>query len=110
VGNRNACKHGFYSKNNAEANLKVLRENTDLGRADRSVFLAAWQVNIVKLREPDNARLHKLAVGRFFAAVAQRYGITDPTDIDALNKAMDMAAVELALPKDVMESLSEQLA
>ena len=109
AGNRNACKHGFYSKNNTEANLNVLRENTDLGRADRVVFLAAWQVNAVKLRDPGNARLHRQAVGRFFDAVSQRCGITDPTDIDALNRAMDKVAAELVLPKDVMESLSKQL-
>ena len=109
AGNRNACKHGLYSKNNTVANLNVLRENTDLGRADRVVFLAAWEVNAVKLRDPGNKRLHRLAVGRFFDAVGKRYGITDPTDIDALNTAMDKVAAELALPKDVMDSLSKQL-
>ncbi len=108
-GNRNACKHGFYSKKNAEANRRILKENTDLGRADREVFLAAWQINAVKLRDPSNQRLHRLAVGRFFDAVQWRYGITDPTDIEAMSKAFDLADAELALPEEVKEALLKQL-
>ena len=47
VGNKNAARHGLYSVQNRAVNMEVLKDNTDLGRADREIFLTAWQVSEV---------------------------------------------------------------
>jgi hypothetical protein len=109
VGNKNAVSHGRYSRQNLEANLAVLKDNTDLGLADREIFLAAWQIAEVARREPSNERLQELTVKRFLKLVMRKFGITDSKDEEALGRALDQVERDMLLPPDRLASLLKQL-
>ncbi len=108
-GNKNAARHGLYSRQNLEANLAFLKENTDLGRADREIFLAAWQAAEVKRRDPSNEPLHELTLKRFYKLVMRKYGIADKHDEEALSHALDQVERDIVLPPEQMAALMKQL-
>ncbi len=108
-GNKNAAKHGFYSRQNLAANMAFLKGNTDLGRADQEIFLAAREVTQVKLRDPSNEPLHLKAAMRFFKLVMRKYGITDKNDDEALGQALDQVERDIVLPPEQMAALMKQL-
>jgi hypothetical protein len=108
-GNKNATKHGFYSRQNLAANMAFLKENTDLGRADREIFLAAREVTRVKLSDPSDEPLQLKAMNHFFKLVMRKYGITDKHDEEALGNALDQVERDIVLPPAQMAALMKQL-
>ena len=89
--------------------MAFLKENTDLGRADREIFLSARKVTEVKLYDPSNEPLHLKALSRFFKLVMRKYGITDKHDDEALGNALDQVERDIILPPDQMANLVKQL-
>ena len=88
-GNRNATRHGFYSRKNRENNIDWLRANTDLGRADCEIFLAVLQTREIARRFPADVAMYKRSFKRFMKLVKRRYGITSDRQVDRLNFALD---------------------
>ena len=108
-GNKNAARHGFYSRQSLEANLAFLKEHTDLGRADREIFLAARTVNEVKLRDPSNELLYSKALNCFLKLVMRKYGIANKHDDEALSFALAQVERDILFPPDQMAALLKQL-
>jgi hypothetical protein len=109
AGNKNAARHGFYSRQNLVANLAFLKEHTDLGRADREIFLAARKVTEVQLRDPSNEPLQVKALNQFFKLVMRKYGITDKRDEEALGNALEQVERDIVLPPEQMIALMKHL-
>jgi uncharacterized protein YjcR len=109
AGNKNAKRQGFYSRQNLEANLAFLKENTDLSRADREIFLAARKATEVGLRDPSNEPLQAKAMNQFFKLVMRKYGITDKHDEEALSNALEQVERDICLPPEQMVALMKQL-
>jgi hypothetical protein len=108
-GNKNAARHGFYSRKNFEANMAFLKENTDFGRADREIFLAIRKIAEVELRDPSNESLQLKVLNCFLKLVMRKYGITDKRDEEALGNALDQVERDIVLPPDQMAALVKQL-
>ncbi len=109
VGTNNAVRHGFYPRQNLEVNLAFLKENTDLGRADIEIFLAARKVTEVQLRDLSNQPLQAKAMKPFFKLVMRKYGITDKHDEEALAKALEQVERDIVLPPEQMIALMKHL-
>ena len=60
--------------------MSFLKEDTDLGRAGCKILLAALQAREIASRNPPNARLHAMAVKRFFKLIKRKFGIIDNRD------------------------------
>ncbi len=109
AGNKNAARHGFYSRQNFGANLAFLKENTDLGCADREIFLAARKMTEIQLRDPSNEPLQAKAMKQFFKLVMRKYGITDKHDEEALGVALEQVERDIVSPPEQMIAMMKQL-
>ena len=89
--------------------MAFLKENTDLGRADREIFLAARKITEVELRDPSNEPLQLKVLNCFLKLVMRKYGITDKHDEEALGDALDQVERDIVLPPEQMANLAKQL-
>jgi hypothetical protein len=99
-GNCNAVRHGLYSRKNFEANMVWLKDNTDLGRADREIFLAVWQIAEAVHRDPSNESLRASAVARFYKLVMRKFGIKDYSDTGAVDFALSQVERDIRFPPE----------
>jgi hypothetical protein len=77
-----------------------LKENTELGRADREIFLAVWQIAEAVHRDPSNEALRALAVARFFKLVMRKFGLKDYRDTGALDFALSQVERDIRFPPE----------
>jgi len=73
-GNRNARKHGYYSKRAAGACRQTLNSAGYVG-LDLEIVLAMWQAARLTNLTPGRDLLQDTALGHLFALVRSKYGI-----------------------------------
>ena len=78
--------------------MAFLKENTDLSRAGREIFLAARNVTAVKFRDAVNEPLHLKAINHFFKLVMRKYSIADKRDEEASGYALAQAERDMMCP------------
>ena len=89
--------------------MAFLKEHTDLGRADREIFLAARTVTEVGLLDPSNEPLQAKAMNCFLKLVMRKYGITDKHDDESLSFALAQVERDILFPPDQLAALMKQL-
>jgi hypothetical protein len=108
-GNRNATRHGLYSRKSHAANLAYLKENTDLGRADAEIFLAVQESRKIALSHPSDERLRGIAEKRFFKLVMRRFGIKSQRDWNAMDFALSQVERDIDFPPERLAEIVRHL-
>ena len=108
-GNRNACRHGLYSRKSHEANLAYLKDNTDLGRADAEIFLAVQEARKLALSHPSDERLRAMAERRFFKLVMRRYGIKSQRDCNTMDFALSQVERDIDFTPERLAEIVQHL-
>ncbi|PPD58560.1 hypothetical protein JP09_001350 [Dehalogenimonas etheniformans] len=89
--------------------MAYLKENTDLGRADREIFLAIWQAKEIACRFPDDEAMYGNAVRRFMKLVKRRFGVASDRDVDRLDFALDLVERDIVLPPERLAEITRHL-
>jgi len=87
-GNRNACKHGFYSGTLSPAEICQLRNIIDLEGVDPEIALIRVKLQSSLQYDPDNPRVITEASRLLVKWYSENYRL-DPTDRNYLRKVIE---------------------
>ena len=96
-GNKNAFKHGFYSRVMDEAEMLDLEAATDISGIDDEIALLRVKIKAVLEKDPENIRLIMQATNTLAGLVKTRYNITREQG-KGLKEAMGNVLKEVAVP------------
>lgn len=96
-GNKNALKHGFYSKSLTEAERLELEKARSVEGLDDEIALLRVKIQSLIENDPENIQLLLDATGTLARLVRIRYRLT-PKEEHKVKEAITRVLTELALP------------
>lgn len=96
-GNRNAVRHGFYSKVLNAADQVAIEEAAEVAGLDDEVAIMRWKIRQLLENDPDNIELQMEALTKLSRLLKARYDLSAEQK-DSLKEAMLRVLTDVAIP------------